>query len=289
MQRQFLSPDQCLVYLESSKPFADVSATHVAKVIRQHLDGDHVRFELRLLTDAFGDEVMSPNTITVTAEKVVSNLSYREISPKQMYQDSEKLTARGFVTKNRDNALINTSRSGLGSGIYGYYRNAADSVIGSFVIDCPNAYSVQDTAHGESITVASLHTNRYLDRVITAAKTLTDISSEKVAQIIRSNNVANLTTLWNIVLYRTLDTITQDTLEEILTNYVTGYLMNVENSYDSLSLAPLYVLPINHIMQYLGYTGIIADDIFGNGWDRGCVCYDIPDADIQTVGDQARY
>jgi len=65
--------------------------------------------------------------------------------------------------------------------------------------------------------------------------------------------------------------------------------MNEGNAYDSLSLAPLYVLPINHIMQYLGYTGIIADDVFDNGWDRGCVCYDIPDADIQIMGDQARY
>ena len=34
----------------------------------------------------------------------------------------------------------------------------------------------------------------------------------------------------------------------------------------------------------MGYTGLIADDLYNNGWDRGCVSYNFEETDIMIEG-----
>ena len=53
---------------------------------------------------------------------------------------------------------------------------------------------------------------------------------------------------------------------------------------DKRSNASLIALPINYIMKEMGYTGLIADDLFNNGWDRGCVSYLFDKSDPLTEG-----
>ena len=155
----------------------------------------------------------------------------------------------------------------------------------TYLIDCPNAYIIQDKEHGESITVASLNTNRYLDRIIPA---LQSDDSIKPLDFIQMNTIHNLCTLWNIVLYRTNQHITQDRLELVLANYVIRYISSQPTLVDSINGNPIQELPINDIMRELGHDGIIGDDPYTNGWDRGCVSYNYDQAVI-IQGSLARY
>jgi len=323
---RLLEYDECLVYIENTRSFADVDGTtQIAKVLRTPIDKDDTGsliqwYELELVTEADGDKTVSAlvndtnvlnnksrsQRIIVSEDHILSNISMRDIHPRHFYNfaslinsfdpDGEiqyPLAASNFVIKNKtDKPLQSTSRSALGSGINGIYLTD-ESIIPSLLtnntqityqIICQNPYLVQDKEHGESITVASLHTNRYLDRVIPFIQG--DKSIDPLS-IIRMNSIQNITTLWNIVFYRTGQFINQDWLENILVNYINRYI-NDSNLIDGINGDILQELPINDILKGLGYDGIIGDDSYTNSWDRGCVSFNYKEA-VFLQGGIARY
>ena len=155
----------------------------------------------------------------------------------------------------------------------------------TYTIECNNAYIIQDKEHGESITIASLTTNRYLDRIIQILRGNNDIDA---LRLIKMNSINNITTLWNIVFYRTGEFISKDELEKIIASYASNYINDYGDLVDGINGESIYVLPINYIMKSMGYNGLIGDDSSTNGWGRGCVCYDYDQA-IVIQGSTARY
>jgi hypothetical protein len=307
---RLLDYNQCLVYIENNKPFADVDGTtQIAKVLRTPMGTDDTGsltqwYELELITDQEGDRI-PPQPLTASEDTIVSNRSTRDIQPRIFYNFATltnlsqasniqyPLTATSFVIKSRvDRPLELTSRSALGSGIYGLYLQdpdmipplLTDSTQITYTIECPNAYIIQDKEHGDSLTLASLNTNRYLDRIIQVLNGNQDMNA---LTLIQMNSITNLTTLWNIVLYRTGEFITKDWLEQILANYATNYVNN-NDLIDSVNGDAIHILPINDIMKALGHDGIIGDDSSTNGWGRGCVSYNYDQAVI-LQGGVARY
>jgi hypothetical protein len=300
VNRSLLAPGECLVYVENIQPFADVNGTtQIAKILRSYVENDILWYDLKLITNTEGDRIKSQNVITVSADHIVSSRIFQDIEPKHLYhfvtdQTEYPITARSFtIKKNINRPLETTSRSALGSGIYGRYikdlseLNILSSNQSVYRIDCPNGYVLQDREHGESLTVASLQTNRYVDKILQALRPHPDATLETALELIKANRHSNLSTLWNIALYRTNDNITQDWLEDVLAKYVIRYLS--DNSLtDTLTGDSIQELPINIIMKELGYHGILATDSFNNGWDRGSISYNYNQATV-LIGETARY
>jgi hypothetical protein len=317
----FLDPNECLVYIRNTSglsdkinksPIGDTNGiTHIARIVRSYILNDTLWYDIVLVTDSEGYEIPGARDatnnirkLTVSGDRVLTNRSIKDIDPREMYHFTTidisdginyPITANNFVIKkNLESPLEHTSRSALGSGIYGrYIQDPSD--IESFLldsnqlvykIDCPNAYIIQDEEHGESITTASLNTNRYLDDVIQSLRgnNITDIND---ALVFIDNNSHNLVTLWNIVFYRTHEIITKDTLDYILASYAIRYLTD-DYLVDSVNGEILQELPINDIMREFGYEGLLASDIYNNGWNRGCVSYNYSQASI-IRGDTAKY
>jgi len=302
-KENFLALSQCLVYIENRNPFADADgSTQIATIVRSYIQDNNLWFNVILNTDSDGDIINEGNVIIISGNNVVSDRSYKDIQQRQFYYFASSsslehlIKARSFVIKkNLNRPLESTSRSALGSGIYGRYVQNFDDIPSLltdpsqsvYIIDVPNAYIVQDKEHGESITIASLNTNRYLDRIIESLRGDPVINLDIIHERIRINESPNLFTLWNIVLYRTEDIITKEQLEEIMSQYVLKYLTDASLT-DSINEEFLQELPINDIMQMLGYDGILASDVYNNGWDRGCVSYNYAQANI-IQGETARY
>lgn len=284
-----LQPDECLVYLENDEPLPDVGGyTQIARIIRTSDDW----YELKLLTNSDGNYISKTNTITVSLDRIVSLRGQRNIESKQIYHlpEFDNVMASNFVIKRiSETPLESTSRSALGSGIYGYYFSERTQIEGEYIylIDCFDSYIIQDKEHGESITWASLETNRYLDRILRYLESNQITGLEEIRYIFSINESPDLITLWKIVFYRTGDSIRKSQLENILVNYVYKYL-NDNTLLDTLTNQVIQELPINHIMLELGYGGLISTDAFNNGWDRGCVCYDYSQATV-IEGDTALY
>jgi len=323
-QNGLLDNNECLVYVENIRPFSDVDGvTYIARIIRSFINDDILWYELQLMTDSTGDRIPTIDPVLMTSDKIVSDRTIRDIQPRKIYNFATfvssqeqyldnyietkdiqyQLVASSFVIKdinNINNPLEATSRSALGSGIFGLYvyneselpRLMTNPDQAIYVINCPDSYIIQDKEHGESITVASLNTNRYLDRIIQALRFDNDLTIKDALALIRMNSIENLTTLWNIVLYRTEDYITQSALEQILANYVVKYLTD-DSLIDTVNDNAIQELPINNIMLSLGYHGLLADDVYNNGWDRGCISYDYSQfkigSQILLQGDNARY
>jgi len=296
----FLAPGKYLIYIKNQERFSDVDGyTHIARKVREYMYKDKVWYDFLLETDSDGNQLSTITPITVSGGKIVSERSFHDIDQKKLYHFApiskgsriNYITARSFVIKSdNSNVLESTSRTALGSGIYGMYATSLSDITDTFEsiyqIDCSNAYPLQDKEHGESLTVASLNTNRYLDRIITSFRNDTfDFSS--ILDRIRINRNFSLFTLWNIVLYRTTDFISFDLLEHILATYVLIYLKE-PSIFDTINSDPLEELPINYILRRLGYNGVIATDLFNNGWNRGCVSYNYVTAKI-IRGEISRY
>lgn len=318
----FLANNQHLVYIPNRKPFGDAEGyTYIAEKVTDYMsDGVHW-YDIILHTDADGDYVQSSMRTSVKAERIVSDRSFKPISPRHMYhfasvisldandsnpievQDPEldsvsslnTIQARSFVIKsNIIDPLESTSRSALGSGIYGLYLPNSEDINkvqttpdqSVYLIDSSNAYPLQDKEHGDSLTVASLNTNRYLDRIIESFRD-EPIEFDSIHEQIKRNYVPTLFTLWNIVFHRTGDFISQEQLNNLLAVYVYDYFTTY-TVLDSMTHEELHELPINSILRSLGYDGVIASDAHNNGWNRGCVSYNYNLA--QTFqGEYARY
>lgn len=291
MARNVKSHQEVVVYVPNSERFADSKGTvHLARTLENYVSDDVIWYRVQLLTDSDGLYYAVPPVATLSSNNVLNNRHVMDITPKKFYQFSSgyqyPLTASGFVeTTNIEKPLSATTRNGLGSGLYGIfvvgefqrYKSSPDQVV--YQIWCDQAYPLQDGAHGDSITNASLQTNRYLERIMEIIRADNDSSYDGVYGLIQSNSISGLVMLWNLALFRTQNTISEQMLVEVLTEYVVQYF-SAGTIFDSITSEELKEQPINSIMRALGYDGIIASDHENNGWDRGCVCYNYEEAHI---------
>jgi hypothetical protein len=284
----FLKPDQCLVYLEADGSTSEISGyTHIARVIRKFYDHERLWYEVRLETDKDGKSITVHNNIFVTSDHIISDRAYIPIEIKSFYHYSNNgITAENFVIKSdRTNPLTSTSRTALGSGIFGTRTANYNSSLKSYLITIANAYEVQDAAHGDAITLASSITNGFIDgilAILAMPAEQDDVGPLDITNAINSVDYSHLVVLWNIVFYRTLDIISGTLLGQLLSQYIYKYLQ-VGALRDSITTEEIVELPINSIMRALNYDGLIAVDPYNNGWDRGSINYNYGDA-TQLIG-----
>lgn len=273
-----IANDQCLVYVTQRDPFSGIGgATHVATIIRTYDDNDVTWYEVQLLSQADGRMGVG-DIITVSSDMIVSNRPITDITPHVFYHDSPDglLHAVNFVLKSiKTKPLTSTSRSALGSGIYGLINKNMTGTL--FEVPADNPFIVQDLAHSESITLASLNTNRYIELVLESLSNRPYILTQLV-ELLSDLDLARITTLWNIVLARGLyrAVITTDLLGQLIAEYI----------YDFLTESIYQELPINRIFLSLGYTELLTTL---NNWDGGCVSFVITDPATIIEGGQARY
>ena len=285
-----------LVYLDNPHSSPDTTGiTQVAQIHRTVKINNKIWFEVSLLTDANGDRLNS--TDKILTQNIVSLRKYRTIQNRKLYYLENEIVATVFASNeltnnkiNNKNPLESSSRSALGSGIYGLNLiNISEAKSISLdnkrihELDLFEAYDIQDKEHGESITTASLLTNRYLDKIISSIdiNDLKDVSN--ISNIIKNDNIENLVILWNIVFYRSKRYISYDEFELILSDYLIEFFTKHE-LFDRRDNISLIALPINYIMKEMGYTGLIADDVYNNGWGRGCISYLFDSLDPLTKG-----
>jgi len=288
----------CLVFISNNGETPEVGGTtRIAEKLQTYDNWTNVI----LLTDSNGNNEYNSNIITVSNDNILSDRPYIEILPKKIYYFSSLLyknniVANNFVIKDEsDNPLRKTTENGLGSGINGHYiKNIEDIELmkidpDQFVYEIlyQNPLNVQDSEHGDSITTASLETNSFLDGVIRELKFEKDVTFNIALNYIYNIDHSNILNLWNIVFYRDNKKITDSELDNILANYIVSYF-NDKSLIDNTTNQVIQQLPINNILAFLGYDGIIASDSYNNGWYRGCYCYDYSQATI-LKGDISRY
>lgn len=259
-----------LVHVPTNTTFPDVTAsTRIATISGTIRVNNQPMYTVNLQTTESGFP---------TNQKI--NLSPDHILPfiqpstnKEMYYIGDTIIASDYVdTNNYDNPTVTVCKYPMGSGLRGtsshLYRHSTSTVN---VIKCPYAYNIVDFAHYESICLASIYTNRYIDDCIrhVAINGITTINN--YLETVPSENI---TTLWNIALSRTSHEITHQQLLTIYLEYITLFFARDYGLTDSISGKRLLPLPINYVMTSLGFYGIIADDIKSNSSDRGCISYD---------------
>jgi len=272
-----------LAYIDN--PYSSPDTRGVTQVVQIHNRlniNNKIWYEVSLLTDANGQRLNSLERILI--QDLVSLRKHRTIKNRKLYHLNDEIIASRFTNNdlNKKNSLEAASRSSLGSGIYGLNlpsikqaRDVSTDNKNIYEINMLKAYDIQDKEHGESITTASLLTNRFLDRVL--------FSNSSIDTKLLNENIENLVILWNIVFYRSKQYISYNKLQNILSNYLNEYLTNHELT-DRRNDKSLIAFPINYIMKEMGYTGLIADDLYNNGWDRGCVSYIFEETDIIIEG-----
>lgn len=235
-----LRRDECLVSLVDRHPFAETdTVTYVARVLKKGPE----RWTVTLVTTASGEPSEDETVISVPASAVVSTRRIKKITPRKFYQMSESLTASGFV----DKEVGISSRFGLGSGLQGVWipdpelvRSFRATGNNMFEIKCENPYVIQDLEHDDSVTVASLATNNYLNKV------LGQVNSGETDFFLPETEP--LLTLWNIALLRTGDELTRKDLEGILGRYLITYLASQDR---------IQELPVNNIFRFLRYDSLL--------------------------------
>lgn len=274
-----------LVYLDNPYSSPDTTGiTQVAQIHRSLTINKKNWYEISLLTDSNGNTLNSTDKILI--QNIISFRKYRTIKNRKLYYLGDEIIATTFANNKigNKNPLESASRSALGSGVYGLnLSNISDAKSLSidnkmiYELDMLKTYDIQDKEHGESITIASLLTNRYLDKIISNNDTV------NISEVIKNDNIENLVILWNIVFFRSKRYMSYEKLENILSNYLKRYF-TTHGLVDKRDNTPLIALPINYIMEEMGYTGLIADDLYNNGWDRGCVSYIFNKFDILSEG-----
>lgn len=243
-------------------------------------------------TDEYEPEVVSDQLKLVSYRPLrglKSSSLWHFSSPKLHYQ----LKATGFVSHGK--SLVSACSHGLGSGIYGLYiedyeivkktRHNERQVV--YLIECRHPFIIQDPEHLNSLTAASMATNRYVD------DTIRDLDEEmvdysEILDCMQSDNITHLALLWWIVFARFTRPIGNDStwLKLILTQYIWEY-RTANKLRDTISNMCIHELPINYIMRSLGYDGLLGDDRLTNSWSRGCISYNYEVATVRE-GTQTR-
>ena len=264
------------------------SYTQLATLIASYRGQDNVDYcNINFITDIYGRVLSYPVASTVTRSSVkvpeddlvaleiisgIEKVFYHRDQPQQ-------LTAEGFVDTTVNTGLLTVGNIPLGTGIYGkYFRTEVDAtqdILPSeaiYRIDATGCYPLIDGAHGDLLTYSSLTTNRYVAAAMLAGVRALD-----------EQQLGHLTTLWKMVMSRTneADKVVTHELAQVLSDYI---LNHNSTTYISTDLRPLQVLPINAILDKLGYQGIFAVDSYNNIRDRGCVTYNLSEANNYRIG-----
>jgi len=274
----------CLIYINNIDSLSEVQGSvrvcEIVEFINKYI-------KINILTGKNGEFLKNKETIIVNIKNIVSNRPYKTHLNYFYYvkdnKNSNNIIAKKFVDKNNKNKPIqSTSRSSIGSGIYGLYFKDTKDTNKFNKIYCTNPYYVQDKEHSESITIASIYTNIYIDKLI---NNYYSILKKKYSNIVFDKDiVSNLTLLWNIVFYRTNLYISSNILEKILLDYILDYIDDDNYIYDISTDSNLYVLPINYIFSFLGFDGLIGDDEYTNGWKKGCISFNLKLANKFHIG-----
>jgi hypothetical protein len=260
-----LASHEKLIYINSNRTFTDTSGIIY---IGQALQKQDNFYTLKLIVDQLGNFIHDDIIITVSEENILSDRPVHSLRNKFFYHG--------------------TSSSGFGSGIHGIYITNKNQLENYMVADadniykikCYNPYIIQDVEHGNSLTVASLQTSRYIDKILNFLK-----SYDEIEAYVDYYPFDNIVRLWNMTFLRThSDFIDENFLREIFITYITNFFIPSE-IFDSRTREPLTVQPINYIMVSLGYDGIMFDHNIG--WDKYCVSYNIDYAQIFS-GSHAR-
>lgn len=299
MNESILSIDECLIYLDDNRSLPDTNTiTYIGEILKEYMSNNVKFYDVIIKTDDEGNYIPNSRKVTITEDHLLSIRNIKDINPKQMYHYASQtfseniqypITANSFVIKNKSTtALESTSRTALGSGIYGTYNKPKTLIIdqSSYIIKFNNPYILQDREHGESITKASLATNRYLDKLLLILNDK-QATFDDCAILIFNNDYSNILTLWNIVLARSNKSIDNNFLFNFLSSYLYDYL-NDNTLFDNIYGESIYPLPIGILFSLLGYDGLLADDFNNNSLYRGCVNYDYTQA-IVLQGETSSY
>jgi hypothetical protein len=246
-----------LLYLPTERQFAEVEGvTYLARPVRAYPPW----YDYQLLTKEDGSPQEQPPLVTVQSGALVGRRQFRSLPSPHFFVFETEISATNYAR--RGHSLATTSRTALGSGIMGLYRNAGAA--GRFRIDCPKSYFLQDKEHGDSVILASLHTNRLIDRFL---ERLVPPTAKEVGAVV---------TLWNLALSRTGDQLTLTQFQEIVTQYLDDWKKQ-PTIFDSRTGEGLQELPINRVLRSLGYDGVVSVDEANNGWGKGCVAFTVPE------------
>src|SRR5690606_16094100 len=99
---------------------------------------------------------------------------------------------------------------------------------------------------------------------------------------LKNNFPINIYNLWKIFFQRIDIDIDVEFLSEIISMYIEIFfnVLTESNDYrdyihlDFNSNIKLIPQPINFIMIKLGFDGLLADDIYNNGWEKYCISYE---------------
>ena len=281
-----LASHEKLIYINSNRTFSDTSGIVYIGQVLQKQDNFYT---LKLIVDQLGNIIHDNIIITVSDENILSDRPVRSLHNKFFYHINPEVEFSECVIKTiHDNPLDGTSSSGFGSGIHGIYvtnKNQLENYMLSvydkiYKIKCYNPYVIQDVEHGNSLTVASLQTSRYIDGILNYLR-----SYDEIEAYVDYNPFDNIVRLWNMTFLRShSDFIDEGFLREIFIIYITNFFIPTE-IFDTRTREPLTVQPINYIMVSLGYDGIMFDHNIG--WDKYCVSYDIDYAQLFS-GSHAR-
>jgi hypothetical protein len=288
-----------LVYLDDTTGLAPFDGyVYAAIVVAEEED----EVQVQILTDTLGQEVATPSLVHVSWDRILSLRPYRDLFLPYFYYfapSGEDVIGTNFVDKTQSTQpLTRTSRSALGSGVYGLYltnpqeieefRSPPEQEV--YQVECEAPFFVQDKEHGVSLSFASYSTNAFVEDLLLELQIM-----------IEPADITHLVRLWNFVLLRAqVELIDEEWLALVLNSYLERYRSTMirsgstrgtrssrstlsSRSYspsedssplrDVITNVPLEVLPINDIMQALGYSEIVASDVYNNGWDRGCVSF----------------
>lgn len=276
-----LAPDEKLIYINSNRTFTDThNIIYVARLIKE----ENGWYTFELIVNQLGYIIDDPIIVKVSAKNILSDRPVKNLAHNYFYHINPEIEFSECVYKTNHNEPLNyTTSSGFGSGIHGIYVNdyreiekyvlSDDDII--YQIDCQNPYVVQDYEHGNSLTIASLQTNRYIDNILNYLT-----SYNEILTYISNFPFDNIVRLWNMTFLRSKsEFIDHQFLKDIFVQYITDYF-TPSKLFDSYTKEPLIVQPINYILTALGYDGIIFDHNIG--WDKYCVSFDLQEAHLIT-------
>lgn len=290
---------ECLVYLENQGKHPDVTGiTYVGRILKKDKDSVNVQ----LLSDYQGNQITDGEKVVVKNTAIVSDRKYSKkrdyfyhFPSSRKFCDKNICSRYNVESDNFVNVLVtkdpvqNTSRSAFGTGIYGFYiddkniNNYYDNIQSNNTyqevnkIQCSRPYFVQDLEHSESLTVASITTSRYIDFLLAHFE-------DEAEDLVSKSSHLNIVNLWNIVFYRTNNYLSENDFTNLMINYINDYHDPNLHYKDSITNKPLFVLPINYIMNHMGFDSIIGSDNHTNAWYSGCVNFNFEKSNVYNSG-----
>ncbi|MFK5970576.1 MAG: hypothetical protein QM487_10710 [Candidatus Marithrix sp.] len=247
-----------LAYVEYNKKYREdiLGSTLIAKIQNRSIISGVIWYEIYLLTDP-GGHAIEPLKMNIRSDQWLDNRPRLEIDNPSIYHftksNTKKLTASNYVySDNSQKPLETTTITAWPSGVEGLYlpsgnfksyKTSNKQII--YNLELGNPFIIQDYAHVESITSASMSSNVIIDKLLINSKLLETV------------DLTGVTTLWNIVFYRVFNerVVDEDWLLELIRKYLLNYKKG--DIKDTISLRPLNEPFINTLFMALGYDSLL--------------------------------